>query len=198
VDATIVRAHQHAAGARKGGTSGYLGSGAERDQALGHSRGGLTTKVHLACDGRGRPLGMLVTAGQRHESTQLEPLLDAIRVPRPGPGRPRKRPAHLIADRATATRPAAGCCASGGSPTPSPSGPTSRPSGPGAALAVAARRHWIRCATSAVTWSSGRSPGSSSTGPSRPATTSWPSATTAGWSWPPSCSGSPHEPPDRP
>jgi transposase len=42
---------------------------------------------------------MLVTAGQRHESTQLEPLLDAIRVPRLGPGRPRKRPAHLIADR---------------------------------------------------------------------------------------------------
>jgi transposase len=43
---------------------------------------------------------MLVTAGQRHESTQLGPLLDAIRVPRPGGlGRPRKRPAHLVADR---------------------------------------------------------------------------------------------------
>jgi transposase len=42
---------------------------------------------------------MLVTAGQRHESTQLGPLLDAIRVPRPGPGRPRKRPSHLTADR---------------------------------------------------------------------------------------------------
>jgi transposase len=42
---------------------------------------------------------MVVTAGQRHESTQLEPLLDAIRVPRPGSGRPHKRPAHLVADR---------------------------------------------------------------------------------------------------
>jgi len=42
---------------------------------------------------------VLVTAGQRHESTQLGPLLDAIRVPRPGLGRPRKRPAHLVADR---------------------------------------------------------------------------------------------------
>jgi len=82
------------------GTSEYVGSAAEADQALGRSRGGLTTKVHLACDGRGRPLGMLVTAGQRHESTQLGPLLDAIWVPRPGgSGRPRKRPAHLIADR---------------------------------------------------------------------------------------------------
>jgi transposase len=43
---------------------------------------------------------MVVTAGQRHESTQLGPLLDAIRVPRPGgSGRPRKRPTHLTADR---------------------------------------------------------------------------------------------------
>jgi transposase len=42
---------------------------------------------------------MLVTAGQRHESTQLGPLLDAIRVPRSGLGRPRKRPTHLVADR---------------------------------------------------------------------------------------------------
>jgi transposase len=51
-------------------------------------------------DGKGRPLSIVVTAGQRHESTQLQPLLDAIRVPRPGgAGRPRKRPAHLIADR---------------------------------------------------------------------------------------------------
>ena len=42
---------------------------------------------------------MVVTAGQRHESTQLGPLLDAIRVPRSTSGRPRKRPGHLIADR---------------------------------------------------------------------------------------------------
>ena len=42
---------------------------------------------------------MLVTAGQRHESTQLGPLLDGIGVPRPGSGRPRKRPTHLVADR---------------------------------------------------------------------------------------------------
>ena len=42
---------------------------------------------------------MVVTAGQRHESTQLGPLLDAIRVPRSTSGRPRKRLAHLVADR---------------------------------------------------------------------------------------------------
>jgi transposase len=61
----------------------------------------LTSKVHLSCDGKGRPLSVIVTAGQRHESVQLEAVLDAIRVPRlPGAaGRPRKRPEHLIADK---------------------------------------------------------------------------------------------------
>ena len=42
----------------------------------------------------------MLTAGQRHDSTQLEAVLDGIRVPRPGGrGRPRKRPAHLIGDK---------------------------------------------------------------------------------------------------
>jgi transposase len=66
---------------------------------LGRSRGGLTSKLHLAVDGQGRPLSILVTAGQRHESTQLAALLDAIRVPRPGAGRPRKRPDYLLGDK---------------------------------------------------------------------------------------------------
>jgi transposase len=45
-------------------------------------------------------LAVVLTPGQRHDSTHLEPVLDAIRVPRPGgQGRPRKRPAHLIADK---------------------------------------------------------------------------------------------------
>jgi len=45
---------------------------------------------------------VVLTAGQRHCSTQLEELLDAVRIPRPQsvPGRPRKRPTHLLADRA--------------------------------------------------------------------------------------------------
>jgi transposase len=60
----------------------------------------LTTKLHLAVDGRGRPLSVVVTEGQRHDSTQLVAVLDAIRVPRPGGvGRPRKRPAYLLGDK---------------------------------------------------------------------------------------------------
>lgn len=43
---------------------------------------------------------MVLTPGQRHDSTQLEPVLDGIRVPRPDRrGRPRKRPDHLIGDK---------------------------------------------------------------------------------------------------
>lgn len=60
----------------------------------------MTTKFHLACDAKGRPLSIVITAGQRHDSTQLVPVLDGIRVPRPGGrGRPRTRPDRLIADK---------------------------------------------------------------------------------------------------
>jgi len=102
IDGTVVRAHQHAAGAR--GQPSKADQAAKvahpADEALGRSRGGLTTKIHLACDGLGRPLSVVLTPGQRHESTQLGAVLDAIRVPRPGGrGRPRKRPDHLIADK---------------------------------------------------------------------------------------------------
>ena len=76
------------------------GLGHSLEEALGRSRGGLSTKVHLACDGKGRPLSVVLTPGQRHSSTQLGNVLDGIRVPRPsGIGRPRKRPDHLIADK---------------------------------------------------------------------------------------------------
>ena len=68
-----------------------------QNEAPCRSRGGLTTKLHLGCDGKGRPLSVVVTEGQRHESTQLERVLDGIGVLRPGGrGRPRKRPDHLV------------------------------------------------------------------------------------------------------
>ena len=102
IDGTTVRAHQHAAGAR--GQQSKADKAAKvahpADEALGRSRGGLTTKLHLACDGLGRPLSVVLTPGQRHESTQLAAVLDAIRVPRlVGRGRPRKRPDRVIADK---------------------------------------------------------------------------------------------------
>src|SRR6266516_2193710 len=86
-------------GAEKGGAGPVAG------EALGRSRGGLTTKIHLASEGKGRPLAALLSEGQRHDSTQLEPVLDRIRVPRqandgrPMRGRPRKRPKRLLLDK---------------------------------------------------------------------------------------------------
>src|SRR5690606_31511426 len=48
------------------------------DQALGRSRGGLTTKIHMATDGKGRPLRIILTPGQRGDVTQAPALLDAL------------------------------------------------------------------------------------------------------------------------
>lgn len=42
---------------------------------------------------------MVVTAGQRQECTQFEAVLDAVRVKRAGPGRPRRRPAAVAGDK---------------------------------------------------------------------------------------------------
>ncbi len=51
-------------------------------------------------DGKGRPLAVTLTEGQGGDNPQLLALLDAISVPTGRPGRPRKRPDHLIADKA--------------------------------------------------------------------------------------------------
>ncbi|GAA1818275.1 hypothetical protein GCM10009835_42970 [Planosporangium flavigriseum] len=79
--------------------------GAQDGESLGRSRGGLSTKIHLAVDGRGRPLSILLTPGQAGDNPQLLPLLDAVSVNPPGPGRPRKRPDLLIADKGYAHDP---------------------------------------------------------------------------------------------
>jgi transposase len=105
VDDTVIRALHHGAGAspKRANRRPKRGLLNPEDEALGRSRGGCSTKVHLACAGKGRPLSVVLTPGQRHGSTQLEELLDAVRVarrPQGAPGRPRsKRPAHLLADR---------------------------------------------------------------------------------------------------
>jgi transposase len=74
------------------------------DHALGRSRGGLTTKIHGASDGRCRSLSIRVTAGQTHDTTQFAAVLAGIRVPRAGAGRPRTRPDRVMADKAYSSR----------------------------------------------------------------------------------------------
>ncbi|WP_435832864.1 IS5 family transposase [Micromonospora wenchangensis] len=104
VDSTSARAHQHAAGARKGGDLQVEPPGGvsvePADHALGRSRGGLTTKVHLGCEQGQKPLAIVLTAGQRGDNPQFIPVLTAIRVPRLVTGRPRTRPDRVLADKA--------------------------------------------------------------------------------------------------
>jgi transposase len=88
VDGANVRAHRHAAGAR-----GY------HTQALGRSRGGFGSKLHLRCDRRGKPLAFVLTAGERNERTALPELMSQGAVKRSGPGRPKLRPRTVIGDR---------------------------------------------------------------------------------------------------
>ncbi|VAX38902.1 Mobile element protein [hydrothermal vent metagenome] len=46
------------------------------DHALGRSCGGFSTKIHIVCDANGLPLHFHLTAGQTHESTVLDILLE--------------------------------------------------------------------------------------------------------------------------
>ncbi|MFI6602991.1 IS5 family transposase [Nonomuraea sp. NPDC050536] len=67
---------------------------------MGRSRGGLTTKIHLACEQRQKVLSLLLTAGQRGDSPQFQPVLKRINVPRMGAGRARTTPDRVRADKA--------------------------------------------------------------------------------------------------
>lgn len=73
------------------------------DHALGRSRGGFGTKLHLVTDGSGLPLAVKVSAGQAGEALFAEPVLDAVRIAQTR-GAPRRRPERVAADRAYSHR----------------------------------------------------------------------------------------------
>jgi transposase len=95
VDSTVIRAHQHAAGAK--------GSDPETE-ALGRSQGGLSTKLNVRAEGQGKPMTFVLQPGQAHESRAFEPLLERASVRRPWRGRPRRRPRRVCGDKAYSTR----------------------------------------------------------------------------------------------
>jgi len=68
LDSTIVRAHQHSAGARK----------SDGDQAIGRSKGGLSTKIHALVDALGNPLKTILTGGQVHDLAGADALLPGM------------------------------------------------------------------------------------------------------------------------
>jgi transposase len=72
IDATIVRAHPHAAGALKK-------HGGHAAQALGRSRGGWSTTIHAGCRDARTGIAVVLTAGHRHERPVFEPVF--VQVP---------------------------------------------------------------------------------------------------------------------
>ncbi|WP_240522213.1 transposase [Amycolatopsis vastitatis] len=71
---------------------------------MGRSRGGWTTKLHLACEQGRKLLSLVITAGQRGDSPQFAVVLGRIRVPRLGSGRARIRPDRVLADKAYSSK----------------------------------------------------------------------------------------------
>jgi transposase len=64
----------------------------------------LTTKIHLVADQRCRPLVVVTSEGQRHDSVAFETVLDRVVVDRVGRGRPRTRPDWVLADKAYSSK----------------------------------------------------------------------------------------------
>ncbi len=90
IDGSSSRASRDAAGASP--TDGTTSEPA--DHALGRSRGGYGSKIHLVCDGKGLPMAVTLTAGRSHEATLYEAVMGRVRVPGPR-GRPRTRPGKV-------------------------------------------------------------------------------------------------------
>ena len=59
------------------------------DEALGRSRGGLSTKVHVLADARGRPVHVVLSAGQQHDCWLAVEVLQAV-----------GKPSKVLADKA--------------------------------------------------------------------------------------------------
>ena len=69
------------------------------DHALGRSRGGFTTKIHILSDANGHPLHFHLTAGQAHESTALDDLLQGVDLA-DSQGKPIAWPVAIAGDKA--------------------------------------------------------------------------------------------------
>lgn len=74
IDSTIVKVHQDA--------------GSKKKELIGKSRGGNTTKIHVATDTSGKPVEIILTAGQSHDITVAEDLIENL------------KPENILADTA--------------------------------------------------------------------------------------------------
>lgn len=67
-------------------------------QALGRSRGGFSTKIHILCDGHGHPLTAVLSPGEAHESKYLTDVLESTEIVDTADG-VRVAPAKLAGDK---------------------------------------------------------------------------------------------------
>src|SRR5690606_15520376 len=176
---------------QKGGCqTGWVNDLALAGEALGRSRGGLTTKIHLATDGRGLPMSVILTPGQAGDNPQLVPLLR--RRPRSVRGRAGSatvRNECSQMERNTAHRPDERC-APGASRSPVQRRPTTPATGYVGAEEAGARTSSTPGSTRAATSSSAASTGSSSSARWPPASPNAPPTTAPHSPAPPSASGS--------
>jgi transposase len=77
--------------------AGEKGGSATGPSPVDRARNG--SKHHLLVDATGIPLAWTLTGGNRHDVTQLIPLVDRVPPVRGRVGRPRRRPDRLSADR---------------------------------------------------------------------------------------------------
>ena len=80
-------------------TPRYQAPGGQETGPNPTDRGKLGSKRHIVVDARGIPLVILVSGANRHDSMMFEKCMDAIPAVAGLPGRARKRPAKLHADK---------------------------------------------------------------------------------------------------
>ena len=82
---------------RRQSRAGEKGGSATGPSPVDRARTG--SKQHLLVEATGIPLAWALSSGNRHDVTQLIPLLDRVPPVRGRVGRPRRRPQRLSADR---------------------------------------------------------------------------------------------------
>ncbi len=110
MDGSIIRAHQHAAGAKKS---------TPEAEALGCSQGGFSTKLHVRAEGGGKLMTFVLTAGERYELSVAETLVEQGAVKRAGRGVPSDARNGLWGTKVTAVVSSSAFCASTVSAIPS-------------------------------------------------------------------------------
>ncbi len=66
-DGSYIRVHQHASGARGGGS-----------EAIGPSCGGRTSKIHIAADANGNPIDIEITGAEVHDASVAKTIIEKL------------------------------------------------------------------------------------------------------------------------